>query len=159
MKFFATSLKGNVVELTYDESTESWRDSSNEYRFSENYGAGNIIPMKANSEYECLTGYFTVEVTDPNGVTAFFNLHAAMDIVFTDEYYPGLTYDENVEVEKLAKAGIKRSELDHAFIVENACYLFNEAAMTSNTVRLEPYGSELHADTLVVEEDYQWKII
>lgn len=159
MKFYATSLKDNVVELTYDESTESWSDSNNEYWFSENHGARNIIPMKENSKYECLEGYFTFEVKDPNGVTGFFNLHTAMGIVSTDDDYPGLTYDEDVEAGKLAKAGIKRPELDHHFIVSNACYGFNEAAVTSDTVSLEPYGSDLHADQPVAEEDYHWKII
>ncbi|MEF1335452.1 hypothetical protein REH81_01485 [Vibrio rotiferianus] len=160
MKFYATSLKYNrVVELSYDECTESWSDSNNEYQFSINHEAGNILPMNENSTHECVAGYFTVEVTDPNGATALFNLHSAKDIVWTDDYYPGLVYDDRLEAGKLAEAGIKRSLLDHSFIVENACYLFNEAAMTSNLLKLEPYGSESHADQSAFEEDYHWKII
>jgi len=37
--------------------------------------------------------------------------------------------------------------------------LFNEATMKSNSVKLEPYGSALHADKSAFEEDYHWKII
>ncbi|CAH7361879.1 conserved hypothetical protein [Vibrio crassostreae] len=156
----ALELSSEPQVLTYHEKDKCWlHEDGTRFEIS---GAENVVPMSNDEEkYECLTGYFIVEVTDPKGVKGQFKLHARNEIVSCgiDALYPGADCDDEFEGQALKDSGIQRPDMDFEFLPHTICYGFNEGPVTDGTIELAPFvEGDLDYDP-ADEEEYHWKIV
>ncbi|EPR7484029.1 hypothetical protein ACU8KO_002654 [Vibrio alginolyticus] len=155
----ALELRSAPEILTFNNSEKCWYGKDGT-RY-ETHGAGNPIPMSNDEDkYECLGGYFIVEVTDPKSVKGQFKLHAENEIVSCGSgLYPGATCDDEKEGKKLEEAGLQKPDMGFDFLPHCICYGFNDGAAIDGAIELSPYvegKDDYDPDT---EEPYAWRII
>lgn len=140
--------------LTYDQHTKSWKQEDGTcYQTA----GSTLVPISNDEEkFECLTGHFLIEVTDPYGNKGRFKLQAANDIV---DYCsaPGVVCDDEEEGQALADCGIAKPEMEHSFIPHIVSYGFNEVSETKGTMELELYVSE--GEPTGEEEIFHWEVL
>ncbi|HHY0525258.1 TPA: hypothetical protein ACVU4L_001913 [Vibrio parahaemolyticus] len=140
--------------LTFDQQTRTWKQENGTCYTTD---CSTLVPLSNDEEkFECLTGYFIVEVTDPYGKKGRFKLHAANEIV---DYCsaPGVVCDDEVEGQALAACGIAKPEMEYSFIPHIVSYGFNEVSELKGTMELELEVSE--GEPTGEEEIFHWEII
>ncbi|EGQ7973513.1 hypothetical protein I7Z51_002435 [Vibrio parahaemolyticus] len=140
--------------LTFDQQTRTWKQENGTCYMTD---CSTLVPLSNDEEkFECLTGYFIVEVTDPYGKKGRFKLHAANEIV---DYCraPGVVCDDEIEGKALADCGIAKPEMEHSFIPHIVAYGFNEVSETIGTMELELHVNE--GEPTGEEEIFHWKVI
>lgn len=162
MKFYATELDEikpeSIVELTYSKEQGSWTDEHDSFYFKHNNGSYSVLPVMPD-EAHGVQGYFVVEVTDPNNVTATFKLIVEDNIVMGDcGLFPGVNSEEEAE-KKLEVSGMLEPDMGFDFITATIAYAINEGKFeTKGKLELEPKYDSEPCENPAEEETYFWKL-